>query len=92
MAIDWEARPRRAEGIEMREVSDGFVAYDPKRDRLHFLNQTATMLLEVCDGNIRAGELPQLLATAFGLEEPPRDEVAQCLERLLAEGLVVASP
>jgi hypothetical protein len=89
MTIDWEARPQRAEGIEMREVTDGFVAYDPKRDRLHFLNPTATMLLEVCDGKLRARDLPQLLATAFGLKDPPLEEVAQCLERLAAEGLLV---
>jgi hypothetical protein len=89
MAIDWEARPRRAEGIEMREVTDGFVAYDAKRDRLHFLNPTATMLLEICDGKLRASELPQLLAAAFNLKQPPREEVAQCLERLVAEGLLV---
>jgi hypothetical protein len=91
MAIDWDAKPRRAGGIEMREVTDGFVAYDPKRDRLHFLNPTATMLLEICDGNLRADELPQLLASAFGLRELPRVEVAQCLERLLEEGLIIES-
>jgi hypothetical protein len=91
VAIDWQTRPKRALDIEMREVSDGFVAYDPKRDRLHFLNPTATMLLEVCDGNLRAEELPQLLASAFGLEQSPREEVEQCLERLFAEGLVVAA-
>jgi len=90
MAIDWKAKPRRADGIEMREVTDGFVAYDAIRDRLHFLNPTATMLLEVCDGNLRADELPNLLAAAFGLKQPPLEEVAQCVEKLLAEGLLVA--
>jgi hypothetical protein len=89
MSIDWNATPQRAPGIELREVTDGFVAYDPQRDRLHFLNSTATMLLESCDGKVRAGELPQLLAAAFGLEQPPFDEVASCLDRLLAEGLLI---
>jgi len=84
-------RPERAPDIEIREVTDGFVAYDPARDRLHFLNLTATMLLESCDGNIRARELPELLAAAYQLAEPPIAEVESCLDRLLTEGLLVCN-
>lgn len=84
-------RPERAPDIEIREVTDGFVAYDPARDRLHFLNLTATMLLESCDGNICARELPDLLAAAYELAEPPIAEVESCLDRLLTEGLLVRS-
>jgi hypothetical protein len=89
--MDWNMRPERAPDIEIREVTDGFVAYDPARDRLHFLNLTATMLLESCDGNIRARELPELLAAAYQLAEPPIAEVESCLDRLLTEGLLVCS-
>src|SRR4029450_1449168 len=49
-AMNWNATFRRAEGLELREVSDGFVVYDARQDRLHYLNLTATMLLECCDG------------------------------------------
>jgi hypothetical protein len=89
--MDWEMRAERAPDIELREVTDGFVAYDPARDRLHFLNLTATMLLESCDGNIPARELPDLLAAAYGLDAPPVAEVESCLSRLLEEGLLVIS-
>ncbi|HTP49041.1 MAG TPA: PqqD family protein [Casimicrobiaceae bacterium] len=89
MTFDWNATLQRAPGIELREVTDGFVAYDPRRDRLHFLNSTAAMLLESCDGKLRAGELAQLLASAFELQQPPLDEVANCLDRLVAEGLLI---
>ena len=89
--MDWDMRPERAPDIEIREVTDGFVAYDPARDRLHFLNLTATMLLESCDGNIRARELPELLAAAYQLAEPPIAEVESCLDRLLTEGLLVCN-
>jgi hypothetical protein len=84
-------RAQRAADIEIREVTDGFVAYDPARDRLHFLNPTATMLLESCDGNIRAHELPELLAAAFALDAPPIAEVESCLAKLLDEGLLVST-
>lgn len=89
--MDWDMRPERAPDIEIREVTDGFVAYDPARDRLHFLNLTATMLLESCDGNIRARELPELLAAAYQLAEPPIAEVESCLDRLMSEGLLVCN-
>jgi len=88
--MDWDIRPERAPGIEIREVTDGFVVYDPSRDRLHFLNLTATLLLESCDGNLRARELPELLAAAYGLAEVPSSEVENCLAKLLDEGLLVA--
>ena len=87
--LDWEMRPQRAPAIELREVVDGFVAYDPVRDRIHFLNPTAAFVLESCDGEIRAGELPALLAAGFGLDVPPVDAVATCVATLLREGLLV---
>jgi hypothetical protein len=88
--MDWNMRPERAPGIEIGEVTDGFVVYDPSRDRLHFLNLTATLLLESCDGNLRAQELSELLAAAYGLAELPSSEVESCLTKLLDEGLLVA--
>jgi hypothetical protein len=87
-AIDWRMRPRRAAGIELSEVTDGFLVYQPERDRVHYLNATAALLLEVCDGSLAASDLPPFLATAFSLAAPPRDEVAACLASLLAEGLL----
>lgn len=87
--MDWDMRVRRAPDIEIREVSEGFVAYDPARDRLHFLNLTATMLLETCDGKVPARDLPELLAAAYRLESPPVQEVETCLTQLLQEGLLV---
>ncbi|MGH8799867.1 MAG: PqqD family protein [Casimicrobiaceae bacterium] len=90
--MDWDVRPRQAPGIEIREAPDGLVVYDAGRDRLHYLNPSAALLLENCDGSLRAGELPDLLATAFALDAPPAGEVEQCLDRLFAEGLLVAAP
>jgi hypothetical protein len=89
--IDWRMRPRRAEGIGLSEVTDGFLVYQPARDRVHYLNPTAAFLLEVCDGSLCAEELPPFLAASFSLIAPPRDEVAACLLKLLGEGLLEAA-
>jgi hypothetical protein len=88
--MDPQLRPRRAEGIEINRMVDGFVAYQPARDRVHHFNETAILLLELCDGNVPVQELPGLIAEAFQLGEPPVDDVHRCLERLLEEGLLVA--
>ena len=89
--MDWNTRPRQASDLEISEVVDGFVAQRCGDDRLHFLNPTAAFILEICDGSLTAGELPELVAAAFALEEAPRDDVAACLEKLLQEGLLVGA-
>jgi hypothetical protein len=89
-AIDWRMCPRRVAGVELSEVTDGFLVYQPERDRVHYLNPTAALVLELCDGSLPASDLPPFLAAAFSLPEPPRDEVAACLARLLGEGLLVS--
>jgi Coenzyme PQQ synthesis protein D (PqqD) len=87
--MDWDLRPRRTPDIELTEVVDGFVVYDPSRDRIHFLNPTAAFVLESCDGEILAGELPALVAAGFQLDTPPVDDVEACLATLLREGLLI---
>lgn len=64
------------------------VIYDPGRDRVHYLNHTVVLLLELCNGEITAAELPALVQAAYDLPEPPMAEVAGCLEKLSEEGLV----
>jgi Coenzyme PQQ synthesis protein D (PqqD) len=86
--VNWEAYPRPVAGIQVNEVTDGYVVYDPSRERVHYLNHTAVLLLELCTGQVKARDLPALLQKAYGLPEPPVAEVADCLEKLLQEGLV----
>ncbi len=81
-------RPRKVEGVEVNEVADGFVIYDPERDRVHYLNRTAAIVLEFCTGENDADEIAQLLQAAFELPEPPELEIDECLKQLREEGLV----
>lgn len=87
--MDWDACLRRAPELEINEVTDGFLVYQRDRDRLHFLNGTAALVLESCDGTLAARELPRLVAAAFELDAPPVDDVAACLTALLGEGLLL---
>ena len=87
--MDWELRLRQAPGLEITEVVGGFVVQKREEDRLHFLNPTAAFVLQICDGSLRAADVPELLASAFALERIPRDDVELCLTALLREGLLV---
>jgi hypothetical protein len=89
MTMDWDFRPLRVQDFELSAVTDGFVVSRPDHDRIHFLNPTAAFILEICDGNLQARELPDLVAAAFQLESPPVGDVETCLTSLLKEGLVV---
>ena len=80
--------PHRAEGIEISEVADGYVIYDPKQDRVHYLNQTAAIILELCNGKVTARELVALVQDAYNLPQPPEAEVTECMQKLIEEGLI----
>ncbi|MBS0321901.1 MAG: PqqD family protein [Proteobacteria bacterium] len=86
--MNWDLPLRRLPDIELQPVTDGYVASLPGGDRVHFLNPTAALILESCDGTLPAGRLPRLVADAFGLAEPPFADVEACLESLLDQGLV----
>lgn len=89
MTMDWNQKPQRAPGIEMNEVTDGFVASRQDDARIHYLNPSAAFILEICDGTTAASELPELLAAAFDLAAPPVEDVERCLAALMNEGLLV---
>lgn len=86
--MNWESCLRAVPGIQVNEVTDGYVVYDPSRERVHYLNHTAVLLLEFCTGQVKARDLPGLLQAAYDLPAPPEAEVTDCLEKLIQEGLV----
>lgn len=81
-------RPTSVPGLEINPVADGYIVYQTDRDRIHYLNATAAIVLELCNGRNAAGEMPELMRLAFDLTEPPVDAVVACLETLANEGLI----
>ncbi len=80
--------PRRADGLEIHLVDDQCVVYDTASDRIHYLNPTAALVFEFCDGNHAPREIAAFLQEAYGLPAAPLDEVSGCL-RSLAEMEIV---
>lgn len=80
--------PERVQGLDVQEAGDGFVVYQEDRDRIHYLNHTATLVLEACTGELDAAAIAGLVARAFSLSEAPVEDVEAVLEELAREGLV----
>jgi hypothetical protein len=81
-------KPLRRAAVEIVPTADGYVAYDEERDRVHYLNHTAALILEFATGENSDGEITRMLQVAYDLPEPPEQEVLDCLEQLLEEGLI----
>lgn len=80
--------PKRAEDVEMVEVADGFVVYHEPRDRVHFINHTAAVVLTLCDGATSETTIATMVQECYELPEPPTGEVEQCLRQFRDEGLI----
>jgi hypothetical protein len=81
----------QAPGLDITEVDDGLVVFEPNSRRVHHLNVTATLVFELCTGENDRDAIVQVVQSAFGLAEPPADEIDALLASLRAESLVVAA-
>ncbi len=81
-------QPVRAAGIEVVELAGGLMVRQAEPPRVHQLNNTASMVLESCDGQRTVAEIAEVLAEAFGLETPPLAEAAACVEELRRAGVL----
>jgi hypothetical protein len=83
-----EARFRKVADLELSEVPDGYVVYQSSKDRVHFLNQVAAVIFELCDGNHDTSEIRSILVSGYDLSSFPDADFQTTLESMLAEGLI----
>lgn len=88
MADAVRRNPIAAPDLEINDVADGCIVYQPDRDRVHYLNQTAALILELCNGDNAEADLPEVLRLAYDLQTSPVEEVTECLAALRKEGLI----
>jgi hypothetical protein len=79
---------RQRPDLEIVAADEGFVVHDANRDIVHYLNQTAAMVLALCDGGRSVEEIAQLIAGQFGLETAPLEDVSEILTKLKDQDLV----
>jgi hypothetical protein len=80
--------PAKMDQIDIIEMADGFALYHVARDRVHFINHTAAIVLELCDGTKTEAQIADLVGRCYDLPTPPEAEVADCLAQFREEGLV----
>ena len=76
------------EGLEVHEADEGLIVYDSTRDRVHHLNPSAGVILQLCDGKHDVEAIADFVARGFGLDAP-LDDTRATLSRFEEEGLVV---
>lgn len=81
-------RPRVVDGLDVNEVDDGLVVFEPSRDLVHYLNATAAVVFTLCDGTRDLDELVAVVAKVFELGESPQREVEECLTQLRNQQLL----
>ena len=88
-AFGMASRPTQVEDLEVNFVGDGYIVYHPARDRMHSLNHTAAVVLELCTGANDAIEICRGSCNMpSSLPEPPVEETRHCLAVLFDEGLI----
>jgi hypothetical protein len=80
-----------ARNLEVHNVPDGYIIYNPEQDRVHYLNKTAAIIFEFCDGSHAANDIVARVAMAFELAASAHDEIRDGLAVLVEEGLVLSS-
>jgi hypothetical protein len=80
--------PRQSEPLELNEADDGLVVYDPAQETVHHLNASAALIFDLCDGTRDAETIARLLAEAYSLDAPPRDEALAGLQDLADRKLI----
>ena len=82
--------PKSVDGLDISPAEDGYIIYQPELDRVHFMNATAVLILELCNGRNSEEEIVDLIREECGLEQNPADAVRETLAKMKAEGLLTA--
>ena len=80
--------PKRLDRLEINPAEDGFIIYQPEKDRVHYLNHTAVVIFELCDGRNSPAAIAGTLQKAYGLSKRPQKEVNEILAQMKDAGLV----
>lgn len=86
------SKPKVRQDLDIIELDDELVLYDPARDEVHYLNATAALVFRLCDGSVTVKELSTEIGEAMGI--PPKRverQVRTLLKDLREVGLLEGS-
>jgi len=76
------SRPKVRTDLDIVELDDELVLYDPARDEVHYLNATAALVFKLCDGSATVRELSTEIGEALGV---PAKRVERQVRTLLKD-------
>lgn len=84
----WTGNPLQVDDLDISPADDGYMIYRPQQDRITFLNSTAVLVLELCNGENSIEQIAHLVKQAYSLTEAPIEDVREALKQLQAEDLL----
>jgi hypothetical protein len=87
-----KASQRRAAGVRFVVMDDGYLAFRGQVDRVHRLNESAALVLDLCNGARSLDRIAALVAEAYGLKTPPVADVRAVVARMARLDLVKGDP
>lgn len=75
-------RPRRKEGLFIRQAKGENAVYDPKTGQVHLLNTTAWAIWDLCDGETHPEEMIDAICEISRMH---RDLVSEDVQRVLGD-------
>jgi hypothetical protein len=84
-----ELRPVRKPDYRLEQLDDELLLYHPSENQIVYLNQTASLVWVLCDGNRSVREITQLLGQAYpDVEASISTDVLNILDRFLQAGCI----
>ncbi|MFC1489398.1 PqqD family protein [Thermodesulfobacteriota bacterium] len=80
--------PKQVEGLDINECVDGYVIYHSEKDRIHFLNHTAVLVLELCNGERSMDEIAEVVEKMYGMKKSQKESIVEAIKKLYEEGLL----
>jgi PqqD family protein of HPr-rel-A system len=86
------SKPRIRPDLTFVTLGEEGVLYDPLTELLHYLNPTAALVLQLCDGSASVKQTIEDLADAYEIEPQELDpEVRKIVRQFQSLGLVTPS-
>lgn len=89
MTVPLDYAPRKSADVLELDMGDGLILYNHDSNLVHHLNQSATLVWHLCDGEATVGQLGHEIAEEYRLKvDNVQMEIAALIAELDALGLV----
>lgn len=83
-----DAIPRANTEFSLEEIDDELLLYHPAKTKAVYLNETAALVWQLCDGQRSVGEIVSLLEENYPESDTIGTDVQQTLQQLADNGAV----